>query len=176
MTSYKDRAIARIEAIKDEYSYYSRDIGSNRIVFSFNCKYHTLKKELRDFFLSHTLQDKYIYETFIEDTFIEDLKENILPELNKKYDLEPSEFGFYGRSGGHFCITFQHSGIMYMTDYDDYEDVSEYLKTIKRMEKYFLELKEIFFNWWNSEVAFQKEQYEENNKEVMKNEIIQEQE
>ncbi len=130
--------IEEFEKIRNEWAIKSvngRDYKNGKLInFSFNCKYYNLKREVQDYFLTTGIQDETLYNIFDEDMkmFIEELCEKY------KVNFDEKNSGFYGRSGGNYCISFFKNGM----DYEIYEDShtydeieNYYYKPIKRMVK-----------------------------------------
>lgn len=127
--------------------------GENVINFTFDCKYnHLTSDKARDnFFIDNSIT------SFDYDMFRDDLKYFIEDKYPSIY-IDWDNSGFYGRSDGNYCVSFQAGALKDMMRYlfinvkdsYDYKDFVDMYKEITTYDKIVSDVKEFMFKWFTS--------------------------
>lgn len=125
------------------------------IQFNFNCKYYNLKRKNQDAFFYFLDKDE---SQIMFDLFDEDLKNlKDITDFEKHKDiLEYIDFkntGFYGRSDGNYTIGLNNNYLSNL-EYLDINELKNLYEWTKKADAFFVDFKEWFFNWWNTEIEF----------------------
>lgn len=126
-------------------------VHENVINFAFDCKYNKLQ--------SDKARDNFFIENSLTSFDYAQFREELIYYIDEKYPKEYIDWdnsGFYGRSGGNYCISFQAGALddVYSHCFEDLKDMYDYkefltmFKEIKTYEKIVSDVKQYMFSWF----------------------------